>query len=388
MGREGEELEALLPDFARRYPRTRIAIQQVPWSAAHERLMTAFAADVLPDVGQLGNTWVAEFAALGALAPLDPYLAASKTVKAADFFDGIWRTNVVDGRVLGVPWYVDTRLLFYRRDLFEAAGVAEPPRTWDAWRQALAALKRSAGGQRYPILLPVAEPEPLLALALQQHADLLRDGGRYGDFDAPPFRRALDFYLSMFADGLAPVADGQFASLAASFEAGEFASFVSGPWNIGELSRRLRGKPPVDWMTAPLPGPSGPGESTAGGASLVLFASAGARSPAWQLVEYLSEPEVQARFHRLTGDLPARRDAWQDPALVDDPYARAFRDQLERVVPAPRLPEWERVVAEMQRTVERIVRKRIDVDGGLEELDRRVDALLEKRRWMLARAGR
>ena len=109
------------------------------------------------------------------------------------------------------------------------------------------------------------------------------------------------------------------------------------------------------------------------------------KEAAWRLIEYLSEPQVQQRFHALTGNLPPRRATWADARLADDPYARAFREQLERVRPAPAVPEWERIVNEMQVVAEQVVRGRLSVEQAPEELDRRVDAMLEKRRWMLAR---
>ena len=101
----------------------------MPWTAAHEKLLTAFAGNALPDVAQLGNTWLPELAVqLGALEPLDARVASSPDAVAADdYFGGIWDTNVVDGKLYGVPWYVDTRVLFYRRDLLAAAGIAEVP---------------------------------------------------------------------------------------------------------------------------------------------------------------------------------------------------------------------------------------------------------------------
>src|SRR3546814_19430460 len=71
---------------------------------------------------------------------------------------------------------------------------------------------------------------------------------------------------------------------------------------------------------------------------------------AWKLVAYLSDPKVQARFHGMTGNLPPRRSPWEDPALANDPYARAFRDQLERAVSTPKVPEWERIATELKRT--------------------------------------
>ena len=132
------------------------------------------------------------------LQPLQPYVDASKVVDPADYFPGIWDTSVVDGALLGVPWYVDTRLLFYRRDILRAAGVDAAPRTWEEWAQAMAAVKRHVGPDRYAILLPLNEFEPQLSLALQQDDPLLRDGGDYGNFESPGFRRALAFYANMF----------------------------------------------------------------------------------------------------------------------------------------------------------------------------------------------
>ena len=386
MGREGEVVQQLLPEFERRNPGIRVRVQQVPWSAAHEKLLTAFAGDNLPDLCQLGNTWLPEFAALNALTELTASVANSRAVVADDYFPGIWDTNVIDGRLRGVPWYVDTRLLFYRSDLLKQAGFEAPPRSWAEWERALAALKREAGPGRYAILLPLNEPEPLIALGLQQDDPLLRENGRWGGFSSPGFRRALDFYAAMFRNGSAPVLGGaQISNVWTEFGRGQFAFYISGPWNIGEFKRRLPAERQDDWMTAPLPGPEGPGASTAGGSSLVIFRSSRHREAAWRLVEYLSEPSVQLRFHELTGNLPPRRSAWRDEKLAGDAHAKAFRDQLERVKPTPKVPEWERIVNEMQLTAEQIARGSVDVEQATRALDRRVDAILEKRRWMLTR---
>src|SRR5205823_5172776 len=84
MGREGEVVTALLPEFERTHPGIRVDVQQLPWTAAHEKLLTAFAGDATPDICQLGNTWIPEFVALGALQPLDAWLATS-SVDTPDF---------------------------------------------------------------------------------------------------------------------------------------------------------------------------------------------------------------------------------------------------------------------------------------------------------------
>lgn len=389
MGREGEVVAELIPAFEKLNPGIRVDVQQIPWTAAHEKLLTAFAGNVTPDISQLGSSWVPELVALGALEPLDRRIAASRTIDKADYFPGIWASNVIGGRMWGVPWYSDTRLLFYRSDLLREAGFDEPPTTWAEWLRAMRAIKARGAASDYAIFLPTNEYEPLLALGLQADEPLLRDGGRYGNFRSAGFARASDFYLSLFAQGLAPRATNtQISNIYDEFAKGHFAFIISGPWNIGEFKRRLPADRQDDWMTAPLPGPTGPGVSIAGGASLGVFAGSKHKDAAWKLVEYLQRPEVQLRFFELTGDLPPRRSVWNAPVLAGDKYATAFRDQLERVEAPPAVPEWERIGTQLRIVGERAVAGQVSPQGFRAALDKDVDRMLEKRRWKLAREAR
>ena len=383
MGREGEVVTALIPEFERTHPGVRVEVQQLPWTAAHEKMLTAFAGNVMPDIFQLGNTWVPEFAALGALLPLDAQVAASQLVKEADYFPGIWDTNIVDGTLWGTPWYVETRVMFYRRDLLARAGYPKPPRDWAEWMKAMNAIKRMVGPDNYAILLPSDEFEPLLALALQNDEPLLRDGGRHGNFRSAGFRRSLQLYVDMYAQKLAPM--NRTTNVYHEFGKGYVSFFISGPWNMGEFKRRLPAHQQDQWMTAILPGPSGPAASIAGGSSLVLSAASKHPREAWQLIEYLSRTDTAARFMELTGDLPPRRTNWSAARLANDVYADAFRQQLERVRPAPKVPEWERIATEMRLVAERVTHNELTVDQAVVELDAKADQILEKRRWMLAR---
>jgi multiple sugar transport system substrate-binding protein len=388
MGREGEVVRQLLPEFERRHPGVTVKVQNLAWTAAHAKLLTAFAADALPDVFQLGNTWLPEFAQLGALQPLDARVAASSEVRADDYFPGIWDTNRIGGALFGVPWYIDTRLLYYRSDVLAKLGYDHPPRDWDEWRAMMAAIKRDVGPSRYAILLPLNEFEPQLALLLQQDDAPLREDGRYGNFASAGGQRALGFYAEMFARGWAPpVTNTQISNVWVEFGRGYYAFYVSGPWNIAEFKKRLPPELKDVWSTAPLPGPDGPGASIAGGSSLVMGRRSEHGDLAWALIEYLSEPSVQREFHRLLGDLPPRRSSWDDAALAGDKYAAAYREQLERVKPTPKVPEWEQIAQELRVVSERLVHGEFDVAGAARELDARADAILEKRRWMLERAG-
>jgi len=383
-GREGDIAAELIRGFAQEQPQIRVDVQKMPFSAAHEKLLTAYAGETLPDVCQLGNTWIPEFAALDALEPLNGYVSGSQEVVLDDYFDGILASNRVDQTLYGIPWYVDTRLLYYRRDLLSQAGFNEPPQTWQQWSEMLGAIKAMVGSERYSVLLPLNEFEPLLVLALQQPSELLRDGGRWGNFRSEDFRRALTFYESMFAQGWAPrMTNTQISNVWDEFGRGFFSFYISGPWNIAEFKKRLPASLQDHWMTATMPGPQGPGLSSAGGASLVVFKSSQAKPEAWLLAEYLSRPSVQQRFYGLTGNMPPRRSSWALPALVESPYARAFLAQLDRVRSPPKVPEWERIATEMRLTGERVVQGAQPIDEAVVALDRKTDEILTKRRWML-----
>lgn len=381
LGHEGEVVSQLLPEFTRRTG-IEVDVQQIPWSAAHEKLLTAYVGESTPDVAQMGNTWIPEFTAVGSLEDLTPWLARS-SIQQKNYFPGIWATNEVDGVVYGVPWYVDTRVLFYRTDL-----VPKPPRTWDDWLQAMQHVKQQQPNS-YAILLPTNEYEPLEILAMENGASLLNASGTEGAFHDPRFAAAFHFYLDLFRRGYAPVlSNTQIANVYQGFAQGDYAFYITGPWNVGEFRKRLPPEMNGKWATAPMPAPRAgeyPGTSMAGGSSLVLFRSSKKKDAAWKLVEYLSEPAQQIRFYELTQDLPAHRDAWRAPQVAGDPPLAAFREQLEHVAPMPRVPEYEQIATDIADDGEAVVRGRMTIDQALNDLDAKANHILAKRRWVVAR---
>ncbi len=384
LGREGEVVAILVPEFERRHPEIHVVVQQIPWTAAHEKLLTAHVGDSLPDLVQMGNTWIPEFHTVGALEDLGPFVAASHAIRPENYFQGIWLTNLADDHLYGVPWYVDTRVLFYRTDLFDHA-----PKTWSDWMQVMQRAKETSGRKDfYPILLPTNEWAQPVALALENGATLVSEDGR-PEFNDPRFIEALQFYVSMFRRGFAPVVPASLiANLYQQFAEGEFASFVNGPWHVGEIRRRLPKDFQSKWATAPMPAPDGkpyPGLSLAGGSSLSLVRRSVHKAEAWQFVEFLSEPAQQLRLYELSGDMPAVKSVWDAPVLAADDKLRAFRVQLDYTAPTPRIPEWEHITAVIFEEGELAARGQFDARTAAARMEARVNQMLEKRRWVMAR---
>ena len=388
LGAEGDNVRQLIPEFERRNPGITVKIQSLPWTAAHEKLLTSYAGNSMPDLFQLGNTWIPEFQVLGAIEDLRPWLTGSQTVQEESFFPGVWATNRADGAIVGIPWYVDTRVMFYRKDLLAAAGYMHPPATWDEWKDVSRRLRQKAvqeGRDAYAILLPTNEWAPPTILALQKGATILKDRNTRGAFSDSLFRSAFEFYCSFFQEHLSPIGVTQVTNIYQGFAEGFFAMYITGPWNIGEFRRRLPRELQDRWMTAPLPAPGsgGPGVSLAGGASLAMARSAANKDAVWKLIEYLADPAQQREFYRITGNLPARREVWDDSLLTHDTYLRAFRTQLAALAFPPQIPQWEQIAMKIQDYAEIGSVGKTPMPQILSRLDREADVILEKRRWLL-----
>lgn len=387
MGAEGEHVQKLLPAFERQHPDVNVSVQMIPWTAAQEKLITAFASDNLPDLFQLGNTWIPQFVALGALENLDPYIMKSKRIDKENYFEGIWKTNIIEDAVYGIPWYIDTRVLFYRSDILRKVGFTHPPETWnELYTISKLIREQNPDREKYAIFLPTNEWAPFVIFGLQAGSSLLTDNNCYGNFSGEKFKKAFEFLIRFHKEGLSPLGVSQVSNVYQAFAEGYFVMYISGPWNIREFKYWMRGDLADKWMTAPLPAPdkSSEGVSLAGGSSLVIAAQSRQKEAAWKLIEYLSEKETQLRFYQLVDDLPAVKATWQDSVLSDDPYIQAFFIQFQHVVATPKIPEWEQIAfAKIQQYAEIAARGVMTVEQALEALDADVDRILEKRRWLL-----
>src|SRR5690349_23733885 len=110
MGAEGEKLPALAKDFEAANPGAKVNVTAIPWDAAHDKFTTAITAGKTPDAAMVGTTWMGEFAGLGALDP------TPKSIDTSQFFEGAQNTTKVGDTSYGIPWYVETRLVYYRTD--------------------------------------------------------------------------------------------------------------------------------------------------------------------------------------------------------------------------------------------------------------------------------
>ena len=370
IGAEGKLIRQAAELYEARNPGVKIVTQGIPWTGAHEKLVTAVVGNMAPDISQLGTTWMPEFRAMNAIEPLDGFLKTS-ALDTADFFPGARDSNFHQGEWYGLPWYVDTRVMYYRKDLAARAGYKKFPTDWESFYKFSKALKASKDGG-YAFSLPTNDWQIFLMFYWQNGGELLKDS----PLTAGKFEGTIDYLKRFFDEDLAPLEGGNDTDLLTAFESGYYPVFISGPWMISQLETSkplLNGR----WATAPLPA----GERRAsfmGGCNLVMFRSSPNKALAWKFMEFLAGPEMQARWYALSGDLPASRKAWLAPALAGNPQLSAFRLELDTAKAPPQVAEWENIAGNINDAVEEAVFGRVTPQAAREKLSARIEKILAK----------
>jgi multiple sugar transport system substrate-binding protein len=371
MGTEGEELGPFVKAFEKANPDANVNVTAVPWEAAHDKLATAIASGQTPDVSLIGTTWMGEFAEAGGFEPTPEGLVDEKS-----FFPGAWDSTVVGGTSYGVPWYVETRVLFYRTDLAKQAGWSQPPKTWDELKQFGQDMKAKTGAQ-YGVYVQPGQTgawQHFMPFAWQNGADMTNAAGTKYTIDDKATVEALDYYKSLFTSGISESRLLDPGELEQGFADGKYASFINGPWYTGLVEDA--GLNPDKYAVAPVPGKTGaPGTSFIGGGDLAVFSDSDNREGAWKLVQWLSKPDVQSNWYETMGDLPAVKASWSSGKLAEDDKLSVFGTQLEHAAAPPAVPTWEQVAAVIDSDIEKAVKGATPVPGAVSDMQQQATSI-------------
>ncbi|GAA2167052.1 sugar ABC transporter substrate-binding protein [Pedococcus bigeumensis] len=368
MGAEGENLPKLAKEFEAANPGAKVNVTAIPWDAAYQKFTTAITAGTTPDAAMVGTTWMGEFAGNDALDPTPP------SIDKSVFFDGAQKTTEVNGTSFGVPWYVETRLVYYRTDLAKKAGYATPPTDWDGLKSMAKAMQTKAGA-KYGIGLQaggVGSWQSIMPFAWSADADLTKDGGKAYNFDSPQVLEAVKYYQSYFNDGISDKAAPATPTTEPDFKSGRVPMFISGPWMMSAVEKVGVKKDQYDVMPIPAKTKS---SSFVGGSDLVVFKKSKQRDTAWKFVQWLSDPKTQVKWYQMSTDLPAVKSAWQDPALTADKKLATFGKQLETAQAPPSFPTWEQVVASFDTEMEKVTKKGADPAAALKTVQQQADSI-------------
>ncbi|MEU5717829.1 sugar ABC transporter substrate-binding protein [Streptomyces sp. NPDC020403] len=371
MGAEGEKLAEVAEVYEKAHPNITVKVTPVGWDVAHQKLVSAAAAGTMPDVAQMGGSYMGEFAELGVLEPVD-----TKVFDKADFFPAGWQQGEVDGTAYGVPWYVDTRVLFYRTDLAEKAGIAKAPANWKELSQLAAAYQAKAGTKWGLSIQPsgldtVQNFYPFLYSA---GGEILDAEGRAA-VDSPEAVKALKEYGSYFDKGLSDKSVQPGYDVVKDFGNGRVPMFFGGPWHVTLLDEgqpQIKGK----WAVAPVPADTS-SVSMAGGSSLVVSKDSAHKAAATEFVSYLTSTEGQADWYGRTKDLPANTSAWKSSALAGDATLQVFRKQMDTAKSSPTTPKLTEVTDKVDRAIAKVTQGKASAEDALKTAQSEIEGIVK-----------
>ena len=368
-GAEGAALPALAKDFEAANPGVKVNITAIPWDAAHNKYQTAIAGGTTPDIAQMGSTWMGDFT--------DAFDPTPSEIDTANVFPSSLKSTTVGGTKYGVPWYVDTRVVYYRSDLAAEAGHESFPENWDGFKS-LAKDLQSKAGAKYGVGLPAGGADSfqnILPFPWSNGAQLANQDNSKWTLDTPEMAEALTYYNSFFAEGIANKnpATGAGAAVAA-FVDGSVPMLIEGPFMIGELQKAGGPGFADKYKVAKVPAQQS-STSFVGGSNLVVFKKSQNRDTAWKFIQFLNRPEVQIKWYKATGDLPANQTAWKDQTLGGDAKLTVFGEQLKDTNAPPSLNTWTQVAAAADTQLEQIVKASKDPAAALKELQASADSI-------------
>ncbi|MGW3581279.1 sugar ABC transporter substrate-binding protein [Streptomyces rubiginosohelvolus] len=372
MGAEGEKLADVAEVYEKANPNITVKVTPIGWDVAHQKLVSAAAAGTLPDVAQMGGSYMGEFAELGVLEPVD-----TKVFEKKDFFPAGWEQGEVEGTAYGVPWYVDTRVLYYRTDLAEKAGVSKAPANWQELQDLAGAYQKKADTKWGLSIQPsgLDTVQNFYSFLYSAGGEIVNEQGE-AVIDSPEAVKALKEYGSYFDKGLANKSVQPGYDVVKDFGNGRVPMFFGGPWHVTLLNEgqpQIKGK----WAITPVPADAS-STSMAGGSSLVVSKDSEHKAAANEFIQYLTDAKGQADWYERTKDLPANTSAWESGTLADDADLQTFKKQMDTAKSSPSLANWTEITDKVDQAIAKVTQGKASAEDALKTAQSEIEGLVKQ----------
>ena len=344
-----EVITPLLEKFEAENPGLKVRMEQLTWDSGKDKILAAVASGTVPDLCELGSTYMPRFLASRAL--------ADWSAGIADLKPGIrgWEMCSIGDANYGVPWVLGTRALFYNKTLFARAGLdsLHPPETWDQLYRAAAAIQRLGHGVHgYGVSANDRQKlfKKFMPYAWGNGGEILSTGLDSARFDSPENRAALAFYLTLRKVGTLGLQD----ALDRDFKDGKLGLEISGAWLLKQIPNEV---PTLRYGVALVPKPAtdrGTHASFAGGEVLVGFQASKRKEAALRLARFLVRPDnVEALVEAAQSVQPATVGADTTAFYLARPNQQVMIRQFEFARFTPNHPEWDAMEAAIEDAVEK-----------------------------------
>jgi ABC-type glycerol-3-phosphate transport system substrate-binding protein len=335
-------LDTLKAGFEKDHPGVTVEVNRFEYDPYQDMVVTTLASgEGIPDVVTLDPMWTGDIIRGDSLLPLDK---ASTELNVADFVPGGWNMYAWQGKQYGVPLDLDYKIMFYRKDVYDAAmktlGMPEFPRNTDDFIKLAQEVTKETG--KPALMIENDYYTWYTGFLAPMGGNLIDDAGTGYIFNNDAAVQSLQLYSDLANKyKIAKVwnydTDGD-PIVAAS--GGDLMAIMNGSWFISDLSS---GAPDMagQWAIAPLPWGSADRkyDAATGGACLSIPTKAAQPELAWEFMKYAMTAESQVTYYKVVGGVPSLKTSWTDSAFDEvNPFlnvalGRIVADWSLRVMP-------------------------------------------------------
>ena len=299
--------------------------------------------------------WISEFAGAGWSAPLDDYFGSSAR---AQYFPGVIDACTYNGTMHALPWFLDAGMLYYRKDLLDAAGIAVPT-SWSelvAGAQKLLAAGKVTDGFNWQAKQAEVLVCDLVEFIGSNGGSILAPDGKTVTIAEPNAVAAVQFMADTFGKNkVTPKAVLSWDEVPSELPfTGGKAGFLrnwSFVWTDAQntSSSSVAGKVGVTSLPA---FPGGKSAACLGGYQFGMNASSTKKSAAIDFLTWMSSPATQLKFATGLGLAPSRPSVYTQPELAQvNPFMVKLQDIFTGGTPRPKTPKYSQISLAIQAGV-------------------------------------
>ena len=336
----GGPIAKIIDDFATAFTKENPSIKVSPiYAGSYQdtivKALTAHKSGQPPVTSVLLSTDMFTLIDEDAIVPIDNFIKTADDRKwLGSFYKAFMLNSQTGGKTWGVPFQRSTVVMYYNREMFKEAGIANPPATWAEMLDSAKKLTRKdASGKvvQWGVQIPSSGfPYWLFqGLAIQNGVVLANEAGNAVAFDDPKTIEAVQYWIDLTKQGVHPPGIVEWGTTPKDF----FEKKVAMMWTTTGNLTNVRTNAKFDFGVAMLPGNKQRGSPTGGGNFYIFKKSSPAQQEAaFRFIKWITHPERAAQWSIDTGYVAVSQDAYFTDALRkygrDFPPAVVARDQL------------------------------------------------------------
>jgi multiple sugar transport system substrate-binding protein len=333
-----------------------------------------------PDVFTQDIIWIAEFAAAKWALPLDDHFNA-EVMK--DYFPGVVQACTWQGKLTALPWFIDSGMLYYRKDLLDELG-AKAPETWSELINSAKKLT-SSGKAKFGFLWQAKQAEVLVCdlvsfIGSNDGVILQPDGKTVSIADDAAVEAVQLMHNLIKKDQITPedVLSWDEEPSRRPFTSGQ-AAFLRNWSYVWKVAQDKTESSVVDNVgVVPLPHfPNKKSAACLGGYQYGVNASSKNKEAAIEFLRWMSSPETQLRFATSLGLCPTRASVLDQPQIAQEqPFMPQLKSVFIGAIPRPVTPKYPQVSLVLQSEVSRALTTG-DVKGTLQSAKEKIQAIVK-----------